>query len=100
MLSIFFFFFLLDGTKQTTITWQQASDASNGQAANATHASYASNASRTSWSVMKYWIKTDYYCKPLYYCAVFVRAQEFETGRKDSFSIWYFFFIRKLSAIK
>jgi hypothetical protein len=53
MLSIFFFF-LLDGTKQTTITWKQAPDASNGQAANAANATYASNASRPSWSVMKY----------------------------------------------
>merc|ERR1712129_438391 len=43
-----------NGTKQTTITWKQAPDASNGQAANAAHASYASNASRPSWSVMKY----------------------------------------------
>merc|ERR1711935_1286663 len=43
-----------NGTKQTTITWKQAPDASNGQAANAAHASYASDASRPSWSVMKY----------------------------------------------
>ena len=74
MLSIFFLP-LLDGTKQTTITWQQASDASNGQAANAANASYASNASRPSWSVMKYWIKAENYYKFLYYWAVFVRAQ-------------------------
>ena len=94
---LFFFLLLLDGTKQTTITWQQASDASNGQAANAAHASYASNASGPSWSVIKYWIKTDYYCKPLYYCALFVRAHESKTGQKDSFSIWHFFsFIYKL----
>ena len=53
MLSIFLLP-LLDGTKQTTFTWKQAPDASNGQAANAANASYASNASRPSWSVMKY----------------------------------------------
>ena len=102
MLSIFFFF-LLDGTKQTTITWQQASYATNGEAADATNASYASNASRPSWSlVMKQACheilnKSFYYYKLLWYCAVFVRAQESNTGQKDPFLIWYFF-IHKLSS--